>query len=262
MITIGSTSNPKVKFVRSLARRRVRQQEGCFAIEGRRLVQDALQAGVRPRMAFVTEAFEDSPEGAALAANLRAASREFYGASPSVMETLSDTVTPQGVVAVVDFPQWPEPSAPKRLALILDGWRDPGNLGTALRTAEAAGADWVALTEGTVDPFSPKVVRAGMGAHFRLPVFADWRWSEIRRILRSVPVYLADAAASLAYDDVDWTRPSALVVGGEAHGVRDAARQTGATEIAIPMAGQVESLNAAMAAGIIMMEAARQRRRG
>ncbi len=260
MITITSTANPRVKYVRSLHRQTARERERCFIAEGARLVRDALQAEARIREAFFTEEFAASPIGGSLLPQLQRATEHCFAVSSAVMRAMSDTMTPQGVLVVVQMPVWPAPEPPRRIGLILDEWRDPGNLGTALRTAEAAGVDWVILTKGTVDPFSPKVVRAGMGAHFRLPVFPDRTWGEIRQMLGGAPVYLADARAELCYDDVDWTRPSALIVGGEAYGAGEGVRAVGATPIAIPMLGATESLNAAVAAAVILMEAFRQRR--
>jgi TrmH family RNA methyltransferase len=263
MIAISSTANPRVKYVRSLHRQNVRKREGCFIAEGARLVTDALAAHATVREAFYTEEFAASSLGRPLIPRLQQATDACFAVSPPVMEAMADTVTPQGVLIVAEMPAWPMPKTPKRIGLLLDEWRDPGNLGTALRTAEAAGADWVVLTPGTVDPFSPKVVRAGMGAHFRLPVFLDPDWGEIHRVLRSTPVYLADARADLPYDAVDWTRPAVLMVGGEAHGAPSERHfPTKLTPIAIPMMGKTESLNAAVAAAVILMEAMRQRRHG
>ena len=260
MAAITSVSNPRVKYVRSLLQGRARRQEHSFLVEGLRLVDDALQAGAVLRMAFHTDEMSATPQGAEVVRRLQKAIADCFSVTPAVMKALSDTVTPQGVLAVAEIPRWPAPAKPKRIGLILDQWRDPGNLGTALRSAEAAGADWVILTPDTVDPFSPKVVRGGMGAHFRLPVFADRAWDSIAAVLGGTPLYLADAGAQRPYDQVDWTRPSALIVGGEAHGPSDAGRRLGAVEISIPMHGNAESLNAAVAASAILLEASRQRR--
>lgn len=257
---ITNVSSQKAKFVRGLGRKRTRYQEGRFVVEGRRLVEDALGAGARLSLAFCTDEFAESPDGAETVARLRDSSAEVFFVTPPVMRALSDTVSPQGVLAVAEMPQWPRPQTPARIALILDRWRDPGNLGAALRSAEAAGVDWVALTPASVDPFNPKVVRGGMGVHFRLPIFSDCDLREMASLLKDIPVYLADAQAALPYDEVDWAQPAALVVGGEAHGPGEAARQLDAVGVAIPMAGAPDSLNAAIAASVILMEAARQRR--
>lgn len=153
----------------------------------------------------------------------------------------------------VQFP--PRPG----LLLILDRVRDPGNLGTILRSAEAASVGHVLLSPGTVDHYNPKVVRGAMGAHFRLPVIS-LDWPAIAEQAGRRAVWLADAAGELSYDAVDWTQPSALIVGGEAAGAGQEAAVLATGRVSIPMAGGAESLNAAMAATVILFEAARQQR--
>ncbi|MCZ7571500.1 MAG: RNA methyltransferase [Ardenticatenaceae bacterium] len=175
------------------------------------------------------------------------------------MASLTETVTPQGVVAVIPVPALPWPPRPT-LVLVCDAVRDPGNLGTLLRAAAGAGVDGVLLPKGNVDVWSAKVLRAGMGAHFRLPLRAHCGWGAVARQVEGLIVRLAEAAGDLAYDRVDWTEPSALVVGGEAAGASREAAQLAAETIAIPLANDVESLNAAMAGSIILFEAQRQRR--
>ena len=168
----------------------------------------------------------------------------------------ANTQTPQGVLAVAPFVQLP--SRPG-LCLIVDGLRDPGNLGTILRSAEAAGVGEVLLAPGSVDAYNPKVVRGAMGAHFRLPV-AGLDWPAIGEKVAGRPVWLADAQGETPYDAVDWTEPATLIVGGEAAGAGREAAELATGNISIPMAGGTESLNAAMAATAILFEAARQRR--
>jgi TrmH family RNA methyltransferase len=179
--------------------------------------------------------------------------------SLSVFATLVETITPQGIAAVVVQPQLPLPAQPT-LILVLDQLRDPGNAGTLLRSGEAAGVDLVLFAPGTVDPFNDKVVRAAMGAHFRLPLRSCADWAAVQSLLpAAAPCYLAAAAAQLSYDRVDWRQPAVLIIGGEATGASPMA-QTLAQPISIPMHGQVESLNAAMAGAVMLFEAARQRR--
>jgi TrmH family RNA methyltransferase len=144
--------------------------------------------------------------------------------------------------------------------LILDGLRDPGNLGTILRTAAAAGIDAVLLAPGSVDPYNDKALRAGMGAHFRIPVVSQ-KWDEIAATCAGLSVYLADMHGDVAYDAADWSNGWALIIGGEAHGASEAAAAlatAGAGRVYIPMAAATESLNAASAAAVILFEAARQ----
>lgn len=255
---ITSPTNPKIKYVRALARRKTRQREGQFVIEGVRLIEEALRAGIIPALVFFTSDLKGTARGQALLADM-----EKHGVAPllvsnALMKAMSDTQTPQGILAVVPFPQIALPPQPS-LALIVDGIRDPGNLGTLLRTAQAAGVDAVLLAPGTVDPYNPKVVRGAMGAHFRLPIAAR-DWGTIAASISQTQVLLADAQGELTYDAVDWRLPSALIIGSEARGASSRARQLAESRVSIPMQGETESLNAAIAAAIILFEAARQRR--
>jgi TrmH family RNA methyltransferase len=177
--------------------------------------------------------------------------------SDEVMHSLSATETPQGVLAVITIESLSLPKNPG-LLLILDALNDPGNLGTILRTAAAAGIDGVLLGPGCVDAYNPKVVRSGMGAHLRLPIHYK-NWQEIARQVNDLVVYLAAAEGEIHYSDVDWTVPSALIIGNEAHGGGQRARSLAEKKIAIPMHQQAESLNAAVAAGIILFEGVRQK---
>jgi RNA methyltransferase, TrmH family len=258
---ITSTSNERVKLARSLRRREARQTSQAFLLEGSRLLADAVAAGCRPLVAFHTLEFADTPTGAELVAALRSCSGDVLVVSDAVMASMADTVSPQGVLAIAPIPTLtPDPDTP--MVLVLDGWQDPGNVGTILRTAEAAGVGWVVLAAGSVDPFSPKVVRAAMGAHLRLPIAFDMDWEAIRVALVGRTVALADAQASVDYDRHDWIRRSALIVGGEARGGTNAARSVASVRVSIPMQPPTESLNAAVAASVILFEAARQRRNG
>lgn len=258
---ITSPTNPRIKEARKLQRRRERHEQGRLLLEGVRLVRDAFHAGVTPEVVFyVPEAVAANPQAAALLDELAGRGVERLPCSAQVFATLAETVTPQGIAAVVPLPHLPLP-APLTFTLILDRVRDPGNAGALLRSAEAAGVDCTLFAPETVDPFNEKVVRAGMGAHFRLPLRVCASWDEVAGTLHPAQrLYVAEAAAELAYDQVEWTRPAALVIGGEASGAGAAARQL-AQPIRIPMAGGVESLNAAVAGAVILFEAARQRRK-
>lgn len=256
---ITSVANEKVKYVRSLYRRRVRYRERCFVVEGVRLVEEVFRAGIVPALLFYDEGIVATPGRGELLVEAREKGLTAFAVSEKVMKALADTVSPQGVLAVVPFVELAPPPSPY-LALVADRLRDPGNLGTILRSANAAGVEQVILAPKTVDPYNPKVVRGAMGAHFRLPI-AALSWLEIAQALAGVRVLLADVRAEQAYHEVDWTQPSALIIGGEAHGASQKARELAVATIAIPMHGGAESLNAAMAASVILFEAARQRRR-
>jgi TrmH family RNA methyltransferase len=158
------------------------------------------------------------------------------------------------------------PSSPS-LVLIVDRLRIPGNLGAILRTAAAAGVELVLLPPGNIDPFNPKVIRGGMGAHFCLPIVRAG-WDAIEKHLVGLDIWLASAGEGERYDQVDWSRPVAVIVGGEASGAGESADALASFathpgdacgRVHIPMPGGMESLNAAVAAGVLLFEIARQR---
>lgn len=258
--TITSAANPKVRYARRLARRSFRARERRVVLEGARLVAEAAAAGAAFDFALFTPDWAASPDGERLLDSLTARGIAAVSVTDAVLQAAADTVTPQGVLAVAAAPDVPWPERVAAL-LVLDGLGDPGNVGTVLRTALAAGADGVLLAPGTADATNAKVLRAGAGAQFRLPVRAA-RWAEIEATAarHALSVWVADAAGEEAYDRVDWTAGHALVIGAEASGPSAAARQLGRT-VRIPMPGPAESLNAAVAAAVLLFEGARQRRR-
>lgn len=257
MSLISSPSNERVKRARLLLRQaRTRRKERRLVLEGVRLLHDAVQTGALPE--YVLHAPELDAPAQDLVARLREGGVPCLAVIEPLLRDLAETETPQGVLGVFPWPALPMPAAPT-LVLVADGWRDPGNLGTAIRAAAAAGADAVALTPGTVDPFNAKALRAGMGGHFRVPLV----WQRVPTLPEAFPglqIAVADAAGEACYDQVDWTRPSLIVVGGEAHGPRDLARDLPHLSVSIPMARGAESLNAAVAASVLLFEAGRQRR--
>ena len=259
---ITSVSNPRIKQLRSLlANRKDRRRERLFVIEGVRLVEEALRSGAEPvSVVYDPEQLEQSDRGRAVleqVSSLRAA----YVATPEVIAAASDTVTPQGIVAAVGWPEVERRGT--GIQLVLDAVQDPGNVGTLLRSAEATGVTEVLCISGTADVYSPKVVRAAMGAHFRLPLRQDLQWEDADALLGlSDNVFIAEAEGRMPYFAADWRQPSTLVIGNEANGVTDEARARATKTIMIPMAAEVESLNAAVAGSVILFEAARQRQLG
>jgi TrmH family RNA methyltransferase len=249
---LTSPANPHLTAARRLADRKHRQEEQRFLVEGLRLIEDGWRSGVRPHQLFYDEAqVAGSAPAQRLLAEMTAAQVTLLPCSPAAFATLSQTVTPQGLAAVMPLPALPWPALPT-LLLLFDGVRDPGNAGTLLRSAEAAGVEGVIFGPHSVDPFNEKVVRAGMGVHFRLPLHLCPAEAQLDAALGALPLFVAEGTAALAYDQVDWRRPAILAVGNEAAGPSPTAR----------MAGRTESLNAAIAGSVILFEAARQRRRG
>jgi TrmH family RNA methyltransferase len=264
---ITSSQNSKIQLVRGLvARRKDREAEGAYVVEGVRLVEEAFQSGLTPRLVLYTNQL--SERGKALLNGFSQRGAEVEEISLQLMESIAGTEAPQGILAVLplttDFEHGFHGLEPVDFIVVLDGIRDPGNLGTILRSAAAAGAQAVILTPGTTDPFAPKVVRSGMGAHFRLAIL-QMTWTEIHeRFLQPgennrLAVYLAEAGDGPAPWELDLRQPTALVIGGEADGAGPEARTLVDGLITIPMPGKFESLNAAAAASILIFEVVRQR---
>ena len=257
---ITSVHNPKIQSVRKLqAQSKARREEQAFVIEGVRLAEEALQGAWKARLVLFTDVLDE--RGKAVVDGFFARGTPAEQVSQAVMKATSETETPQGLLIVLAQQSLPLPKVPDFL-LILDGVRDPGNLGTVLRTATAAGVQAVLLAPGCVDAWSPKVLRSGMGAHFRLPIH-DLSWQDIKHILKqassNLQIYLADSAGGISYTDGDFRPPLALIVGGEAAGAGTEAVSLADMQVHIPMPGGSESLNAAVAASILLFEVVRQR---
>ncbi|MCR4399744.1 MAG: RNA methyltransferase [Syntrophomonadaceae bacterium] len=258
MKAIHSRDNPVVKRARRLLAARGRREEGCFLLEGLRLVREALAAGAQVEAFFATADFLAAhPEAEEWAAGVPA-----YLVGEPVMKSLSATESPPGILAICRCPRWEldRAVAPHSLLLVLDNVRDPGNAGTMLRTAWAAGVEAVLLTTGTVDAFSPKVVRASMGAVLHLPLF-ERAGEPLLAALgeRGCRFLVADARGQRLYSQADYQGLVAVVMGSEATGPGPFFARAGAERVRIPLRAGVDSLNAAVACGIILYEAWEQR---
>lgn len=256
---ITSPDNQTVKQARALQEPKGRREQGRCLVEGVRLIEEAMRAGAPPALLFFLGPAREQARSANLLAEAERQGAALLELSPKVFGTLADTVTSQGLIAVAPIPRV-TPPAIISFALVLDRLRDPGNLGTILRSAEAGGVEQVILGPGCVDPWNPKVVRSGMGAHFRLPLIVAHQWPDVVAAVGRLPLWLAEAHDARPYDALDWTQPCALAVGGEAAGFSPEAHRLAAGRVMIPMVEPVESLNAAVAAGVLMFEVARQRR--
>ncbi len=251
---ITSPQNPKLKLIRALqGRARSRRKEKAFLAEGVRLVEEAINAKWSIRFILYDRTL--SKRGQELLKNLDNVEVEEVDAA--LLKAISDTENSQGVLAVLNDSQLPIPNTPDFL-LILDQIRDPGNLGTLLRTAAAGGVDAVLLPPKTADAFAPKVLRAGMGAHFRLPIIS-MTWEEIKTQVADLTVLLAEVEEGVNYTEASLKYACALIIGGEAEGASQSARTLAQTSIHIPMSGETESLNAAIAGAILIFEILRQR---
>jgi RNA methyltransferase, TrmH family len=245
-------SNPKIQRLRRLlGRRSARIDEGAFVLEGARLLAEAVAAGAAIEAVFVAPG----------APPVDARGAPVFELAPGVVERVASTSTPQPVLAVVRRPDVTFHRAARvvetgEFVVVAVGLADPGNVGTILRSADAAGAAAVVLTEGTVDLFNPKVVRASAGALFHVPLVVDVPIADLHSL--GVPLLGAVATGGIPYDEAPLGDDCALVLGSEAHGLPAALRLDGL--VTIPHRGRAESLNVAMAATVLCFEAARRRR--
>jgi TrmH family RNA methyltransferase len=259
-----------VQRLRRLASRRsARLAERCFVVEGVKVVREALAAGVDVESVYVDRSgpSSDAAVGTLLDEAYGAGTRVF-DLGPGVLARVADTVSPQPVMAVVrqmDVPlealRHGDDDAPELVVVCVD-LRDPGNAGTVLRSAEAAGASGLVCCDGSVDLFNPKTVRASAGALFRLPVVAGGDPAHVLGVLGDwgLTRLATTPRGGANYTDADLTARLALVLGNEAHGLPDELGPLLDGRLTIPMAGRAESLNAGMAGAVLCFEAARQRR--
>ncbi len=260
---ITSTSNPRVVEARKLRERKYRQAEGLFLVEGLQLLHMALDGGAAPHTAFYCpEQFggsEAAPPrgGGPLLDRFRQAGAGVLRVSPHVMEALSERDAPQGLVATFRLAQPPLTSLKltgRELVVVLDRLQDPGNLGTLIRTADAAGAAAVILVEPCVDPFDPKTIRGTMGSLFNLPVINArdvaglFAWLEACG-LRPIG---ADPHLGVPWGEGLWRGGVALVLGNEARGLSDDVASQIHAWARLPIVGKAESLNVAVAGGVLM----------
>ncbi len=257
---ITSSKNQNVQYIRELlTKKSTREQTGYFVVEGVRLSEEALKAGVVPRLVVYSD--NCSARGLELMQQAHDLGSKVLSAAADILNALSDTETSQGLLMVVpnQFLLLPEEF---HFVVIVDQVRDPGNLGTILRSAVAAGAQAVFCTPGSVDAWSPKVVRSAMGAHFHIPVIKN-EWGEIKVLLKKqnqpLTVFLAESEDGTVLWQADLKQPVALVIGGEADGASPEVKASVDAFLNIPMPGGFESLNAAVAASIILFEVVRQR---
>lgn len=285
---ITSTANTNIKKIRKLLEKRsFRAEEKCFVAEGLRIVMET-----PPEMLeeiYLSESFlkdeikRQKLEKIFSLANMRSLLTMeeaavwqsesmnhpvlFSVLKDSIMQDISATKTPQGILAVVRMPHYSEEEILKKkapLLLFLENIQDPGNLGTIFRTAEGAGVTGVILSRNTTDLFSPKVIRSTMGSIYRMPFYVaeDFIQTLARAKANEICLYAAHLKGKNSYDHEDYQKAAGFLIGNEGNGLTDETAGMADVRIRIPMGGKLESLNAAMAAGILMYEAARQRRNG
>ncbi|ASS74591.1 hypothetical protein CIG75_06005 [Tumebacillus algifaecis] len=260
---ITSVKNNRVKDWAALKQKKYRTQTGLYIAEGVRLVEDALASGA-PIEAILVSGDLQSGRYDKIVNGVASQNIQVYEVTEQVMEHVSDTKTPQGVIAVLrqtigdphDFLE----NKTDPLYLVLDGIQDPGNLGTMIRTADAVGATGVFLGKTCVDLYNPKVVRSTMGSMYHLPLFeVDLELFLPAMKRQGVRVVGTTTDADKTVFQHDFTIGTALVIGSEAHGLSAGIADLVDHSIALPMPGQAESLNAAIASSVMLYEALRQR---
>ena len=255
---ITSTSNSQVKQAAALAKKaRERRQTGLFLVEGRKMYEEAPKSWLEK--VYVTEEYvkdHGEPEGAA-----------WELVSGEVMKAMADTQTPQGILALVRQPKWSVSdvwNGENPHIIMLETLQDPGNLGTIFRAGEGAGITGVIMNRETADIFNPKVIRSTMGSIYRVPfVYVD-DLGEVAEMAkaRKIRLFAAHLKGKNSYDREDYRGGCGFLIGNEARGLTDETAALADCWVKIPMLGKVESLNAAVAASVLMFEAARQRREG
>lgn len=255
---IDSVKSSRVKQVAALQKRaRDRREQGAFVVEGIKMVREAPRERllcVYASDSFLEQGGEEKLDGI-----------PFTAVSDQALKAMADTQTPQGVLAVVKAMEWRREDflkAGSPLLLLLEGLKDPGNLGTILRAGEGAGVTGVLMSRDTVDVYNPKVVRSTMGSIYRVPFMVCEDLSEALGKCHKVGIasYAAHLGGEKNYEEADYKKPSAFLIGNEAAGLTEKLTSAAHFLIKIPMKGQVESLNAAVAASILLYEASRQRR--
>jgi TrmH family RNA methyltransferase len=260
---ITSRDNQKLKFARAV---RDGHETDRIFIEGLRLGEEILKTEHKIQNVLVTSQFLQNVRGLELIEVYLSGKIEILEVETNIFNSISDTKTSQGIIIIAERPKTGQEIIEKNLSsvpflLLLHGLNNPANLGAILRTAEAVGIEGVITTKGTTDIFSAKALRGAMGANLRLPFWTNADFSQIiqwahKKNLKTVG---ADIRSNKSYLEIDWTAPSLLIIGSEGHGLSETERSQTDENLIIPMKAGVESLNAAVACGVILFEAKRQR---
>ena len=254
---ISSLSNQHIKDINRLqTKSSARKKEKLFVAEGIKLYREIPKQDIVNT--YVSESF--------LKENKDTVKGSYIIVKDNIFKDISDTVTPQGVICIVRQKEYNLKTilnkSKKQTFILLESLQDPGNLGTIMRTAEGAGVDAVIMNKQTVDLFNPKVIRSTMGSVFRVPFFYtdDLEQTVLDLKARGIRVFAAHLAGKNNYEQEDYTGNTAFLIGNEGNGLTEKLSNMADTWVKIPMEGKVESLNAAIAASILMFETARQRR--
>lgn len=256
---ITSSSNQQIKKLSAwMKKAKLRREDKVFVVEGRKMFQEAPREWVRD--VYVAES-------AAMQMQELLQGYSYEIVSDSVFKSVSDTQTPQGILCVVQMPEYPLEAllqGEKTSLLLLESIQDPGNLGTMVRTGEGAGMTGIIMNKTTVDLFNPKTIRSTMGSIYRVPFYITDGLAETAKELKEkkISLYAAHLKGTMQYDEPDYTGASGFFIGNEGNGLSDDIAALADDYIKIPMEGKVESLNAAISASLLLYEVNRQRRKG
>ena len=260
---ITSTSNPRIRQLIALQEKaKKRREENCFLAEGIKMLREAPESWIREIFLTNEALYKLQKEEAETFQKINRTGYELL--SDEVMKRASDTQTPQGVITVLDRPSY-EPDElladSEGTFLLLENLQDPGNLGTIVRTGEGAGVRGIIMTADTVDIFNPKTIRSTMGSVYRVPFIYVETLTEVVEKMKekNIPVYAAHLKGQKNYYEFDYRKGCAFLIGNEGNGLKKETADLADAYLKIPMQGQVESLNAAIAASVLMYEAYRQR---
>ena len=262
MQTITSKDNELIKHIRKLKDKKYRDESNEYVVEGVKLVEEAVKENAKIKQIIVCE---DTTRTYEIPTHimLEIAKYECISVSDKIFNIITQVTNPQGIMAIIEKnAQNAKIDYTQDIIVVLDDVQDPGNLGTIMRAAEAAGVTGILMSSDCVDIYNPKTIRSTMGALYRVPfVVSEDFAGDIERLKKAgVSTYAAHLGATISYEGADYKKPCAFMIGNEANGLSDEVAALADCKILIPMAGQVESLNAAMAATVLMFEAARQRR--
>src|SRR5215510_1193646 len=257
---ITSRDNSLLRQVRAVRDGKI---DELIYVEGLRLCEEALRSQLQIEAVIVSEELLRKERVAGVIEELSQAAKRFGSVSEKLLESVSYTKTPQGIIVLAQRPESSEARlvaqlGAKPLLVVLHQINNPVNVGAILRTSEAAGAAGVIATKNTSDPFSPKSLRGAMGSAFRLPIWSGPTYSEMVDWCRQrgIASICADVEANVSYTEIDWTGPSALILGPESTGLTPEELELANHRVSIPMKGMAESLNVAVAAGILLFESA------
>lgn len=251
-----SRDNKHIKLALKLKQRKYREQEGKYIVEGIRFVEEAVREGIADFMLYSKKLFSTSDPERALAIE-----GDKFEIEDELLKELCGTENPQGILAVISKNNYDFKDIKNDFLVIADGIQDPGNLGTIIRTADAAGAGGVIITKGTVDVYNDKTLRSTMGSIFHIPVIFSEDFEELTISLKNMGynIYAASLEESKNIYDCDFKAKTAIIIGNEANGIPEEHMGFVTHRIKIPMPGRAESLNAASASAVIIYEVLRQR---